>query len=311
MSKQPGRGAHNGQAPNPLGESLRSQRVDTPARRVIRRFFRHKLAIFGLISICFLLVITIAAPFLSPYPYYEQDYERWREGPSSVHLLGTDSFGRDVLSRLMRGGRVSLSVGLVSVAIYEVIAIGLGAVSGYYGGKLDWIIMRFVDVFMTFPWLLIIIFMVSILGPSLFNTMLAIGILGWPGPARLVRGQILSLREMEYVTAARSVGLRSWRIITRHVLPGLVAPMLVNATFGIASAILMEAALSFLNLGVQPPEASWGNMMSEAQELIILERMPWLWIPPGVCIMLAVLSINFIGDGLRDALDPRAMSGMG
>ena len=206
---------------------------------------------------------------------------------------------------------MSLSVGLVSVAIYEVIAIGLGAVSGYYGGKLDWIIMRFVDVFMTFPWLLIIIFMVSILGPSLFNTMLAIGILGWPGPARLVRGQILSLREMEYVTAARSVGLRSWRIITRHVLPGLVAPMLVNATFGIASAILMEAALSFLNLGVQPPEASWGNMMSEAQELIILERMPWLWIPPGVCIMLAVLSINFIGDGLRDALDPRAMSGMG
>jgi peptide/nickel transport system permease protein len=281
--------------------------LESPGRRALRRFMRHRLAMFGLTVLVIMMLVAVLADVISPYLPAEQDLSRFREGPSSVHLLGTDSYGRDVLSRLFHGARVSLSVGIIAVGIYESIAVILGSISGYYGGKTDWLIMRIVDVVMTFPWLIIIIFMVSILGPSIRNTMIAIGILGWTGPTRLVRGQILSLREMDYVTAARSLGASNRRIITRHVLPGVVAPLVVSATFGVAGAILTEAALSFLNMGVLPPAASWGNMMTAAQELVILERMPWLWVPPGVCIMISVLAINFVGDGLRDALDPRGM----
>jgi peptide/nickel transport system permease protein len=296
-----------GVKPTTLNDELRTTIVDTPGRRARRRFFRHKLAMFGLFIIVFMSIAAILAPYIAPHEYFTQNLKAWRQPPSAEYLLGTDSFGRDVLSRLIWGGRISLTVGLVAVGIYEVVAIILGSISGYYGGRMDWIIMRLVDVVMTFPWLMVVIFMVSILGPSMFNTMLAIGILGWTGPTRLIRGQILSIRETDYVLAARALGVQDWRIITRHVFPGVVAPLVVHATFGVASAILTEAALSFLGLGVQPPQASWGNMMSTAQELVILEQMPWLWIPPGVCIMLAVLSINFIGDGLRDALDPKGM----
>jgi peptide/nickel transport system permease protein len=289
-------------------ETLGLHPLESPGRRAMRRFFRHRLAMIGLAVLVVMAVLSIAAPVVAPYTYYEQDLAHSREGPNAAHLLGTDSFGRDVLSRLIYGGRVSLSVGLIAVGMYESIAIVLGSIAGYYGGKADWIIMRIVDVVMTFPWLIIVIFMVSILGPSIRNTMLAIGILGWTGPTRLVRAQILSLREMDYVTAAKSLGASNVRIIARHVFPGVVAPLVVHATFGVASAILTEAGLSFLNLGVLPPQASWGNMIAAAQELVILERMPWLWVPPGICITLAVLGINFIGDGLRDALDPRGMT---
>ena len=290
-----------------LNAELRTVEVESPGRRARRRFFRHKLAMFGLVVISILTLSAILAPVIAPYEYEAMNLQAWRQAPSEEYKLGTDSYGRDVLSRLIWGGRVSLAVGLIAVGIYETIAIILGSISGYYGGKTDWVIMRIVDVVMTFPWLIIIIFMVSILGPSMFNTMLAIGILGWTAPTRLIRGQILSLREMDYVMAARSIGVQNFRIISRHVFPGVVAPLMVHATFGVASAILVEAALSFLNLGIQPPIPSWGNMMSKAQELVILEQMPWLWIPPGICIMLAVLSINFVGDGLRDALDPKGM----
>lgn len=286
-----------------------TRKADSPFRQAMARFFRHRLAMFGLGMIIVVATMAIAAPLVAPYEYQAQDLAHFREGPSAAHWLGTDSFGRDVLSRLIYGGRVSLSVGLVSVGIYEVIAIILGSVSGYYGGRVDWIVMRVVDAAMTFPWLMIALFLISILGPSVFNLMIAIGLVGWTGPTRLVRGQVLSIREMDYVTAARSIGATNRRIIARHVLPGVVAPIVVNATFGVASAILTEAALSFLGLGVQPPTPSWGHMMSAAQELVILERMPWLWVPPGIAIMLAVLSINFIGDGLRDALDPKQLIG--
>lgn len=290
--------------PEPI---LMAPRVDSPTRRAVRRFFRHRLAMMGLIVITIMALAAVAAPLVVPYDPDDINLEQSRSGPSRMHLLGTDAFGRDVLSRLIYGGRVSLSVGLMAVGIYEIIAIVLGSISGYYRGAADWIIMRSVDIVMTFPTLIVIIFMVAILGPSIFNTMLAIGILGWTAPTRLVRGQFLQLRQMDYVTAARAIGVPDSRIIVRHVLPGVIAPIVVNATFGVAGAILTEAALSFLGLGVQPPTASWGNMMSSAQELVILERMPWLWVPPGVAIMLSVLSINFVGDGLRDALDPKGM----
>lgn len=291
------------------GAEARRARIDTPWRRTLRRFRRHKLAMIGLVLITFMTLMAIAAPWVAPYRYEAQDLAQSQMPPSPAHLLGTDAFGRDVLSRLIYGGRVSLSVGLVAVGIYEAIAVVLGSVSGYYRGAADMVIMRLVDIVMTFPSLIVIIFMVAILGPSIYNTMLAIGILGWTGPARLVRAQILQLRQMEYVMAARAVGVPDRGIIVRHILPGVVAPLIVNATFGIAGAILTEAALSFLGLGVQPPTASWGNMISAAQGLTTLEQMPWLWIPPGLAIVLSVLSINFAGDGLRDALDPRGMLG--
>lgn len=291
------------------GDTFAFREIESPGRRAWRRFKKHRLAILGVVILAIMAITAIGADFIAPYTFSEQDLTRYREGPSVTHLLGTDSYGRDVLSRLMYGGRVSLSVGLVAVAIMEAIAIILGSLAGYYGGVVDWIVMRLVDIVMTFPWLIIVVILVTLLGPSVFNAMLAIGILGWTIPTRLVRGQILAIREMDYVLSARAIGVQNWRIIISHVLPGVVGPLVVNATFAVAGAILTEAGLSFLGLGVQPPIASWGNMMNAAMELIILEQMPWLWVPPGVCVMLSVLAINFIGDGLRDALDPKGMLG--
>ncbi|MSP11836.1 MAG: ABC transporter permease [Chloroflexi bacterium] len=283
---------------------LRSK-SQAPSRRVLRKFFRHRLAMFGLGLLVIITVLAVFAPVFAGYDYAEQDLKNTRQPPSATHILGSDSFGRDVWSRMLYGGRVSLQVGLLAVGVYIALGILLGSLAGYYGGVVDFIIMRGVDVVLCFPTLMVIIFAVAILGPSLTNTIIVIGLLGWPGPTRLVRGQILSIREMDYIMAARSVGIPDRRAILRHVLPGVLPPLIVSATFGVAGAILTEAALSFLNLGIRPPEPSWGNMLSQAQELVILEQQLWLWLPPGLAIMLAVLCINFIGDGLRDAIDPR------
>jgi peptide/nickel transport system permease protein len=220
--------------------------------------------------------------------------------------LGTDTAGRDVYTRLLYAGRVSLTVGLVAVAIYTGIGVVLGVLAGYYGGWVDSVIMRVADMVLSFPSLIIIIVMVSLLGPSIYNVMLVIGALGWPPIARLVRGNFLSLRQQEFVVAAQAGGAKHRRIIFRHVLPNALAPVIVAASFGMAQAILLEAGLSFLGLGVQPPTPSWGNMLSDAQSVLVLRNMPWLWLPPGIMIAITVLSVNFIGDGLRDALDPRA-----
>ncbi|MBI3943942.1 MAG: ABC transporter permease [Chloroflexi bacterium] len=279
--------------------------LHSPTHRAWQRFRRHRLALLGSSFLAVLAVVALGAPLLALRDPYLADFQHFRAPPDALYLLGTDAFGRDILSRVIFGTRVSLSVGLVSVSIYLAIAIVLGSLAGYYRGKVDSFIMRLVDVVLSFPTLLIILFFVAVLGPNIYNTMLAIGLLGWPGPTRLVRGQILSLREMDYVLAARSGGVPDRRIILRHILPGVVGPLAVNATFGIAGAILTEAALSFLGLGVQPPEPSWGNMLTDARSLNVLETMPWLWLPPGLAILWCVLSINFVGDGLRDALDPR------
>jgi peptide/nickel transport system permease protein len=271
---------------------------------VWQRFRRHRVAVVGVLILLVLTAGAAAAPVVAANDPYKVDISAYRGGPAANHPLGTDSSGRDVFSRLLYAGRVSLSVGLVAVAIYTLIGVILGAFSGFYGGWLDSCIMRLADIVLSFPALILIITVVSVLGPSIYNIMIVIGLLGWPPIARIVRALFLSLREREFVLASRIVGVSNGRIIFRHMLPNALAPVIVAATFGMANAILLEAGLSFLGLGVQPPTPSWGNMLKDAQSLTVLESLPWLWIPPGTMIALAVLSINFIGDGLRDALDP-------
>ena len=290
--------------PAPAGSGLATSAPRRGGTGVWSRFRRHRLALIGLTILLVLTIATIGAPLFARHGPYGIDLSAYRLGPSTNHPLGTDSAGRDVFSRLLHAGRVSLSVGLVAVSIYTAIGVVLGALAGFYGGWVDSVVMRLADVFLSFPTLIIIITMASVLGPSIYNVMLAIGLLGWPPIARLLRGELLSLREREFIVGARAIGTSDLRLIFRHLLPNALAPVLVAATFGIAYAILIEAGLSFLGLGVQPPTPSWGNMLTDAQSLTVLESMPWLWLPPGVMIAVAVLSINFIGDGLRDALDP-------
>lgn len=280
-----------------------AERVPRASRGVWGRFRQHRLATIGVVLLGLLVMAAFAAPLIAPSPF-RTELRSLKKPPTAAHWLGTDAAGRDVYARLVYAGRVSLSVGLVAVAIYATIGIVLGAVAGYYGGVVDGTVMRLADVFLAFPSLIVIITLVSILGPDIKNIMLAIGLLGWPPIARLVRGLFLSLRERDFLLAGRTMGATNRRLIFRHLLPNALAPVIVAATFGMAQAILLEAGLSFLGLGVQPPTPSWGNMLTDAQSLTVLESMPWIWVPPGVMIALAVLSINFIGDGLRDALDP-------
>jgi peptide/nickel transport system permease protein len=272
-----------------------------------KRFLRHKLALFGLSVMAILLFTAIAAPVLTPYSPIKQDLRNLRKAPTADHMLGTDGVGRDILTRVLHAGRISLSVGLVSVSISALVGIIIGVAAGYVGGKTDMLLMRLTDMVMTFPSLVIIITVAAAMGPSVYNAMLIIGLLTWPSIARLVRGQFLSLRTQQFVTAARSIGVSNWEIAFKHIFPNTISSITVALTFGMATSILMEASLSFLGLGVPPPTPSWGNMLRDAQSMNILEGMPWIWLPPGIMIALSVLSINFIGDGLRDALDPRSL----
>jgi peptide/nickel transport system permease protein len=270
-----------------------------------RRFMRHKLAVVSLCVLAVLVLIAIFANQLAPMSPYISDPTAFAAPPSPHHLLGTDLIGRDVLSRLIFASRISLSVGIVSSSLFVIIGTLLGAVAGYYGGWVDTVVMRFTDMVLSFPVLMLILVVVSVVGPSLYNVMAVIGLIGWPGVARLVRSSFLSLREQDFVEAAKASGASNAAIMFKHMLPNALGPVLVAGTFGAASSILLEAGLSFLGLGVQPPIASWGNMLNDAQSLTVLHTMPWLWIPPGVMIVVAVLAINFVGDGIRDALDPR------
>lgn len=281
--------------------------ADSSRRRTLRRFLQHRLAITGLSLVAFQIAIALLAPVISPYDPTQAHFADTNLPPCREYLLGTDNLGRDVLSRLIYATRISLSVGLVAVGIYELIAIFLGAISGYFGGLVDMIVQRLVDIVLSFPIMIVILIFIILFGPSIYSVMIAIGLLCWPEPTRLVRGQILQLRELDYVLAARSVGVGEARIIVRHILPGVVSPLVVSATFGVSAAIMTEAGLSFLGLGTQPPTPSWGNMLMDAQNLTILQSMPWRWLPPGLAIMITVLAINFIGDGLRDALDPKQL----
>jgi len=279
--------------------------VDSPLARTWRRFRRHKLAIAGLIFVAMIALMGIFAPVVAPKDPLKTSLIDSLVPPDSEYWLGTDPVGRDVWSRTVYSIRVSLSVGIVAVGISLLIALLLGTIAGYYGGLVDMIIMRLTDVIMTIPGLVIIMAAVSVLGPSIYNVMAAIGILGWTGMARLLRGQILSVRERDYVRAAKSIGVADWRIMLLHILPNAIAPVLVAATFGVAGAILTEAALSFLGLGIPQPAPSWGNMLGG---ILADQFRPkwWLVVFPGAALLLTTLAFNILGDGLRDALDPRA-----
>ena len=276
-----------------------------------KRFKKNKLALIGLAVVLIMIVMAILAPVVvqnDPYTSLKNDAGKIMKNMSPAEsgtILGTDLLGRDEFSRLVYAARVSMSVGLVAVGISTVIGILLGSISGYFGGTADMIIMRCVDVVNCFPVMFLIIIVATILKPSIYNVMIIIGLCNWTGTARLVRGEILRVREMEYVQAAISLGANDARIIFSHIIPNVMAPIIVEATMQMARAILTEASLSYLGCGVQLPTASWGNMLNEANNLATLTGRPGQWLPAGACIFMAVLSINFIGDGLRDALDAR------
>ncbi|UCG77988.1 MAG: ABC transporter permease [Nitrospirota bacterium] len=270
---------------------------------IFRRLKRNKLAIAGGLMVLGVFAISILAPVLSPYDPNEIDRYNILSGPSKLHLFGTDDLGRDVLSRMIYGSRISLLVGFVAVGISVLIGIMFGSIAGYYGGVLDRIIMRFVDIMLSIPAFFLILAVIAFVGPSIWNIMIVIGVTSWMGVARLVRAEFMSLRSREYVLSARSLGLSKFRIIARHMLPNSLAPVLVSAILGVAAAILVESGLSFLGLGVQPPTASWGNILTLGKANI--EIAWWLSVYPGLAILITVLGYNLLGEGLRDAVDPR------
>ncbi|MCL2009166.1 MAG: ABC transporter permease [Synergistaceae bacterium] len=282
---------------------LKSNKKRGALMEVLFRLKKSPLAMFGFFFIIFLAFTAIFADVLAPHPYQRQNLSHAFETPSKQFLLGTDEFGRDILSRLIYGARVSLQVGFIAVGIALFAGGMLGAAAGYYGGWADNAIMRVMDVMLSIPQTLLAIAIAAALGPGLFNLMIAVGISAVPNYARIVRGSVLSLREMEFIEAARAVGSSDLRIITKHIIPNSMAPIIVQSTLGVASAILNAAGLSFIGLGIQPPYPEWGAMLSGGRQYI--RDYPHLTLYPGLAIMLTILALNFLGDGLRDALDPK------
>ncbi len=289
--------------PTTVPDTTKPQRSEGLWRKSVKRLFKNPGAVIGLAVIVALVLTAIFAPVLAPHPPNRQDPLRSLQAPSAEHRLGTDQFGRDILSRLIYGTRVSLRVGLVAVGIAALIGMPLGLVAGYYGGWIDMTISRVIDLMLAFPGILLALVIVSILGPSLFNVMVAVGVAASPNYARVVRGSVLAAKENVYVESARAIGAYVRGIMMRHILPNILAPVIVLATLGTAGAILSAAALSFLGLGAQPPTAEWGAMLSEGRNYM---RLAW-WITtfPGIAIMVTVLAVNLLGDGLRDSLDVR------
>ena len=275
---------------------------------IVMQFKEHKIAMVGAALILFLALIAVFAPYIAPHDPIEINLKERLLAPNMEYPLGTDNLGRCMLSRIIYGARISLQIGIIVVGITSVIGITLGMIAGYYGGVLDELIMRGVDILLVFPGIILALVIAGILGPGLFNVMLALAIVGWTGYARVVRGVVLSVKEKEYVESARALGVGDWYIITRHILPSCVAPIIVIATLGMAYVILAAAALSFLGLGAQPPTPEWGSMLNNGKNF--MRTAPHLTIFPGLAIMITILAFNFIGDGLRDALDPRVSEKM-
>ena len=274
----------------------------------VERFMHHKLAVEGMAVVIVEILLLITLPMvmeLEPNAITPAI----NMAPDKTHLLGTDTYGRDTFSRLIYGGRTSLKIGFFSVLVQAAIGIPLGIIAGYYGKWAEVIIMRLADMFQSIPSMCLNIVLVSVLSPSAETLILVIGVMGWPAFVRLLYAKVLSIKEKEYVEAARTTGTGNLVIMLKYILPNAISPALVAFTFGIPSAILTESALSFLGLGIQIPEASWGNMLNAAQSVAIISTKPWLWIPAGMCIFITLISVNLFGDGLRDALDPKTKIG--
>jgi len=264
---------------------------------------KNYLALLGLAVLVLLVVISLLTPWIAPYSYSAQNLDIGATAPSLQHWLGTDVFGRDMLTRIMYGGRVSLMVGFVATGVALVIGILWGAVAGFYGGRIDALMMRIVDILYALPFMIFIVLLMVVFGRNILLLFLAIGAVEWLTMARIVRGQVMSLRHQEFVEAANSLGLSQWTIIRRHIIPNTLGPVIVYTTLTIPSVMLLEAFLSFLGLGIQPPESSWGLLISYGVET--MEEYPWLLVFPGIALSLTLFALNFLGDGLRDALDPR------
>jgi peptide/nickel transport system permease protein len=276
-------------------------------KTIAKRFFKNKLAVTSLVIFILIILMALFANVLAPFPR-DQTVGQFQAAPYGEHLLGTDSVGRDVLTRLIHGTQVSLIVGFGSVAIYVVVGTTLGLIAGYFGGLVDSIIMRITEAFQSFPYFLVVLTFVSILNSGLWTVTIIMGVLGWPRLARIVRGEVLRLKSQDFVYAAIATGYSTPAILFQHILPNLLSPILVNATFGVANNILTESSLSFLGVGVEPPRPSWGNILAEAQSLNVLTTQPWRWVPAGILIFITVLCVNFIGEGLREAIEGETKS---
>ena len=282
---------------------LRSPASQRQSAIVFRQLRRNRTAIAGAILLLLEIILAVGAPVFAPYNPLEQDFSVALHAPTPAHLFGTDDVGRDLLSRVMHGARISMSVGLISVGIGSIVGVILGVMAGFYGGILDTLLLRFMDVLLAFPGILLALAVVAVLGPGLYNVMIAVGIGGIPAYTRLARASTLSVRERDYVLAARAIGCRNGRIMARYILPNVLPPVIVLATLGIAGAILTAAGLSFIGVGAQPPSPEWGAMLSLGRQY--LQRAWWVTVFPGLAIMVTVLSVNMVGDALRDALDPK------
>lgn len=281
--------------------------AESPTRKAMRRFLRHRLAITGLIVIIIIILLAIIGDDVAANRQNLQ-LGTTNTPPDSEHLLGTDALGRDILARTLVGGRISLLVAFVSVAIATFIGTTIGVIAGYLGGIVDAALMRFVDIVLSFPVILLLLVVAALVGPGIVTLVVMIGAVTWARGARIVRGQVLALRESSFIEAARVIGVSDGRMIRAHILPNIIAPLIVFATFTVATVVIFEASLSYLGLGVQPPTPSWGNMVNAARSVTVLERYVWQWVPPATFIVLMVLAVNFVGDGLRDAFDQRATS---
>lgn len=267
-----------------------------------KRFRRNKLAMASLVFFVLIILMAVFANFIAPHPR-DLTVGKFQAAPYDNFFLGTDSVGRDVLSRLIHGSQVSLIVGFGTVSIYVLIGTTLGLMAGYFGGWVDSVIMRITEAFQSFPYFLVVLTFVSILSSGLWTVTIIMGLLGWPRLARIVRAEVLSIKSQDFIDAAVATGYSTPTILFKHILPNLLSPILINAVFGFANAILTESSLSFLGVGVEPPRPSWGNILSEAQSLNVLTTQPWRWIPAGLLIFLTVLAVNFIGEGLRSAIE--------
>lgn len=274
--------------------------------QAFRKFVRDKKAMFGLAIVLILLLAVIFLPlFMDLDPYTTDRLAGFNAKPSAAHPFGTDDVGRDLFARVLYGGRISLFVGFASTLVSVAIGIPLGLIAGYFRGWAEAIIMRTADAFMSFPSMVLILVLVAVFGPSILTVTMVIGVLGWTSIAKLIYGNVLSIRESEYVQAARAIGTSTPKILFSEVLPNAITPVWANISFRIAGAVLTESSLSFLGMGVQTPQASWGNIIYAAQNLLVLTARPWVWLPPGICIVLVAVGFNFIGEGIRDALDPK------